>query len=149
MSVIPDNIRSQLAPGWSGVNIAIMVVALIFMFPLGILMIGYILLGDSLGVDLGRPETFTRLFQRIGRAFDAGMAEFNGQTNDVTAPVANTDPTATPVEPAPAQAESTGAQSESVQTQREALDAERRRFEAEKAAFYQRRDRDSQDSASH
>jgi|GEM_PF-6751618 len=82
MSVIPDNIRSQLAPGWSGLNIAIMIVALIFVFPLGVLMIGYILLGDSLGVDLGRPETFTRLFQRIGRAFDAGMAEFNGQANN-------------------------------------------------------------------
>lgn len=143
MSVIPDNIRSQLAPGWSGLNIAIMIVALIFVFPLGVLMIGYILLGDSLGVDLGRPETFTRLFQRIGRAFDAGMAEFNGQANNT--PVVNTDPARAPTEPdsaEPMRAEST--ETQNTQTEREALDAERRRFEAEKAAFYQRRDRDTQ-----
>jgi hypothetical protein len=146
MSVIPDNIRSQLAPGWSGVNIAIMVVLLIFMFPLGVLMIGYILLGDALGVDLGRPETFATLFRRIGRAFDAGMTEFNGQANG--APAVNTEPTTTQTDPVSTDtAHTESREAQNLQAQRENLDAERRRFEAEKAAFYQRRDGQGEQSS--
>ncbi len=138
MNFIPENLRSQLAPGWSGVNIALVVILMIVMMPLGLLMIAYILFGESLGLDLGRPETFTSAFERIGRAINAGVAEFNGQGTAPTNSQAETPQTG--AAPATTQTDQAMREAQNLQAERDGLAAERRRFEAEKAAFYQRRD---------
>ena len=73
----PQLTRSQFAPGWSGVNIALMVVLFIVAWPLGLLMLGYILAGDSLGLNLGQPQPFIAPVRRVGAAINAGIAEFH------------------------------------------------------------------------
>lgn len=90
MNLDLDNIRSQLAPGWTMVNIVLLVVLFFLAWPLGLLMIAYILGGHSLGVNLGQPETFSVAFGRMANAVRAGVAEFNrpsgGQDNFAATP---------------------------------------------------------------
>lgn len=67
-----NDLKSQLKPGWSPVNIGLLVV-LFFVFKLlALLMLGYIVFGAKLGLDLTRPETFKSLWQRISEAWKAG-----------------------------------------------------------------------------
>lgn len=66
------DIKSQLKPGWSPVNIGLLVI-LFFVFKLAaLLMLGYILFGAKFGLDLTRPETFGSLWKRVSEAWKAG-----------------------------------------------------------------------------
>ena len=50
------SIRTQLAPGWTPLNILIMVALFIFVWwPFGLLMLAYILFGTKLGLNLAEP----------------------------------------------------------------------------------------------
>ncbi len=66
-----NDFKSQLLPGWSPVNIGLLALLLIF-FKLGaLLMLGYIMFGARLGLDLTRPETFKALWGRVSDAWKA------------------------------------------------------------------------------
>lgn len=67
-----NDLRPQLAPGWSPVNIGLMILLFIVFKPLGFLMLAYILVGGRLGLDLGRPDTFSAFWQRLAGAWQAG-----------------------------------------------------------------------------
>lgn len=71
-----DDIRQQLAPGWSIVNIVLAVVLFTIVWPLGLLMIAYIIWGGRVGLDLGQPETLSRFWHRIALSFKAGIDTF-------------------------------------------------------------------------
>ncbi len=72
-----NNFKQQLAPGWSGVNIGISVVLfLVGLWPLGLLMIAYILWGQRVGLDLSRPETLGVFWKRLTSAWRAGIDAF-------------------------------------------------------------------------
>lgn len=67
-----NDLKPQLAPGWSGVNIALLVVLFLIFKPLALLMLAYILVGERFGLHLGQPETFTALWSRITASWSAG-----------------------------------------------------------------------------
>ena len=71
-----DDIRQQLAPGWSIVNIVLAVVLFTIVWPLGLLMIAYIVWGSRFGFDLGRPETLSRFWNRVIVSIKAGVETF-------------------------------------------------------------------------
>jgi hypothetical protein len=79
-----SDLRSQLAPGWSGVNIGLLVVLFLMGWPLGLLMLGYIIWGNQLGLHLGRPETMTTAFSRLGNAWKAGLNNWQNKTDSST-----------------------------------------------------------------
>jgi len=60
-----NDLRSQLAPGWSGVNIGIMVLLFIAIPPLGLLMLGYIIWGRQLDLDFTQRLIASRTKRRI------------------------------------------------------------------------------------
>ena len=69
------DLKSQLLPGWSPLNIGLLVV-FFFIFKLfALLMLGYILFGARLGLNLGQPDTFKALWGRISAAWKAGPPE--------------------------------------------------------------------------
>ena len=72
-----NDLRRQLAPGLSGVNVGITVLLVILAWPLAVLMIAYIFFGQKVGVDLGRPATLVTFFARLKTALRAGIAAFN------------------------------------------------------------------------
>ena len=67
-----NDLKPQLAPGWSGVNIALLIVSFLVFKPFGLLMLAYILVGGRFGLHLGHPETFVALWGRITEGFKAG-----------------------------------------------------------------------------
>jgi len=72
-----NDIKQQLAPGWSAVNIAIS--AILFMigwWPLGLVMIAYIVWGNRVGLDLSRPETISAFARRVSVACKAALDSF-------------------------------------------------------------------------
>lgn len=71
------DIKQQLAPGWSGVNIGLIVLLFMLAWPLALLMIAYIIWGNKLGLDLGRPETLSIFAKRVATAFRAGLDSFS------------------------------------------------------------------------
>ena len=72
--------KAQLAPGWSGLNIALMVLLFLVALPLGLAMLAYIVWGGRIGLDLARPETFAREGKRLAGAFGAGRDHWRGGT---------------------------------------------------------------------
>ena len=144
-----NDLRAQLAPGWSGVNVAITVVLFLMAWPLGLLMIAYIVWGDRLGLNLARPETLSAFGGRIAHAWRAGSASWGN-----AAPLSSGTPTGagssgsrppgaagagvsgsstTPAGGTPA-AENERA----LRAERETLERERREFEAERDAWRER-----------
>ncbi|MEE9319550.1 MAG: DUF2852 domain-containing protein [Granulosicoccus sp.] len=79
-----SDLRSQLAPGWSGVNIGLLVVLFLMGWPLGLIMLGYIIWGNQLGLHLGRPETMTAAFSRLGYAWKAGLNNWRNKNDSST-----------------------------------------------------------------
>ncbi|MDB4222705.1 DUF2852 domain-containing protein [Granulosicoccus sp.] len=71
------DIKQQLAPSWSTVNIIIAVVLVIMSWPVALIFIAYILWGGKVGLDLGRPETLKVFGRRISKAFRAGIDAFS------------------------------------------------------------------------
>jgi hypothetical protein len=72
-----NDFKQQLAPGWSAVNIGLTVVLFLIGWPLGLLMLAYIIWGQRLRLDLGRPETLAAFWKRIATAFRAGLDSFS------------------------------------------------------------------------
>ena len=142
-----NDLRAQLAPGWSGVNVAITVVLFLMAWPLGLLMIAYIVWGDRLGLNLARPETLSAFGGRIAHAWRAGSASWGG-----AAPISSGTPTGAEARDAArpdtasswsatgsASAGGTPAAEEArLRADREALKRERREFETERDAWRER-----------
>lgn len=73
-----NDIKQQLAPSWSGVNIGIIIVLFVIgLWPLSLLMVAYVVWGGKLGLNLARPETLAVFARRIAAAFKAGMDSFS------------------------------------------------------------------------
>ena len=72
-----NDIKTQLAPSWSTVNIAITVLLGIMAWPLALIFIAYVLWGAKVGLDLGRPETIKAFGRRLSNAFRAGIEAFS------------------------------------------------------------------------
>jgi ABC-type Fe3+ transport system permease subunit len=75
---ILNDIKQQLAPGWSTVNIVILVALFTFsMWPIALLFLAYILWGAKVGLDLSQPETIKAFGRRLTNAFRAGIDAFS------------------------------------------------------------------------
>jgi hypothetical protein len=72
-----NDFKQQLAPGWSGVNIGIVVILSLISWPFALVMVAYILWGQKVGLDLGKPETLATFGRRIATAFKAGIDAFS------------------------------------------------------------------------
>ncbi|MBX2880776.1 MAG: hypothetical protein KTR32_12615 [Granulosicoccus sp.] len=74
-----NDLKEQLAPGWSMANIVICVV-LFFLSPLlALLMVGYIVWGNKLGLDLRQPQTFMVFAKRLTSAGRAAIDSFSNK----------------------------------------------------------------------
>lgn len=71
-----NDFKQQLAPGWSPVNIGLTVVLFWMAWPLGLLMVAYIIWGHKLRLDLSHPETISAFGARLAAAFRAGVDTF-------------------------------------------------------------------------
>jgi hypothetical protein len=69
--------RAQLAPGWSAVNIGLLVLLFILAWPLALVMVTYIVWGKQLNLDLGQPETLSAFGRRIATAWRAAVESWN------------------------------------------------------------------------
>jgi len=72
-----NDLKQQLAPGWSAVNVAITVLLVLISWPLALLYVAYILWGQKVDLDLSRPETLVAFGRRIATAFKAGIDSFS------------------------------------------------------------------------
>ena len=72
-----NDLKQQLAPGWSTVNIVITVVLFLISWPLGLIYGAYVLWGQKVGLDLSQPETLTVFGRRVANAFKAGIDTFS------------------------------------------------------------------------
>jgi len=72
-----QDIKQQLAPGWSTVNVIIMVILFTLSWPMAVLFLAYILWGNKVGLDLSRPETLRVFAGRIKNAFRAAIEAFS------------------------------------------------------------------------
>jgi len=123
-----NDLRAQLAPGWSGVNIALTVVLFLLAWPLGLLMIGYIVWGRGLGLDFSRPETLSTFGSRLARAWRAGTESWRrGPT--LASGTGTPDARAAGGERPPVDGSATD---ETLRRERETLARERQAFETEK-----------------
>ena len=72
-----NELKQQLTPSWSAVNIAIVVVLFIIdLWPFALLMLAYIIWGQKAGLDLSRPATFGIFAKRLGIAWRAAIQTF-------------------------------------------------------------------------
>ena len=72
-----NELKQQLVPGWTAVNIGIIVVLWVLsMWPLSLLMVAYIIFGQRMGLDLSRPETLRTFGRRIAQAWRAAVSAF-------------------------------------------------------------------------
>jgi|GEM_PF-845605 len=123
-----NDLKPQLAPGWSAVNIVLLVGLFLLAMPLGLLMLAYILFGARLGLDLGRPETFGAAWQRLVGAFKAGSSHWGAGAGTAGGT------------PSP-----TLAKTRELEEQARALAVEREALDRERAAFEQDRKNDARD----
>ena len=72
-----NDIKQQLAPGWSTVNIVISVLLVLISWPIALLFVAYVLWGNKVGLDLGRPETLKTFWKRIKVSFKAAVDAFS------------------------------------------------------------------------
>ncbi|NND92987.1 MAG: DUF2852 domain-containing protein [Granulosicoccus sp.] len=72
-----NDFKQQLAPGWTPVNIGLVVILFMLAWPLGLMMIAYIVWGEKLRLDLSRPETLSAFGRRVSAAFRAGLDTFS------------------------------------------------------------------------
>jgi len=121
------DLRAQLSPGWSPVNIGLTVLLFFVAWPLGLLMIAYVVWGKGLGLDFARPETLSAFWGRFRRAWQAAKASFGSTSADTSATLAGGTPrvdgtSANGFTPASDQ----GAEREALQREKAASDAEKR-----------------------
>ncbi len=134
MSIDTESLKSQLAPGWSPVNIGLMVIGLWIFWPLGLAMLGYILKGADVGVDLRRPGSFLPFFRNLG---DSARAAFDKFKNNGSA---DQPRSAGGIPQRDSNDQWQRAEREKLQSERADLERERAAFEAEKRAFESRTD---------
>ena len=72
-----NDIKQQLAPGWSTVNIVLVVVLFLIGWPLAVLMVAYIIWGNKVGLNLGNPDTFAVFGKRLANAWRAAVDSFS------------------------------------------------------------------------
>lgn len=143
--------RSQLAPHWSGVNIAIVVVLfLLKWYLLAIAMAAYVIWGQRAGLNLARPQTFVVAGTRLGRALSRALSDLgdseSGKPADTGLGTGKPDPFSSRATEAGATRTSGAAgsddferwrqqEAERLRADRETLEVERAAFEKEKAAW--------------
>ncbi len=64
-----SNLRSQLAPGWSPVNIGLTIVLYLIGWPLALIMLAYIVWGRQMNLDFSQPGSFTSFTGRLTGAY--------------------------------------------------------------------------------
>lgn len=84
MAINWSDIRSQLAPSWTPVNIGILVVLFLISTLLGLIWLGYILGGRHLGLDFSQSDSIKQTGQKIKRSFRAAIASFKDDSDSVT-----------------------------------------------------------------
>jgi hypothetical protein len=130
------SIRTQLTPGWTLLNILIMVTLFIFVWwPFGLLMLAYILFGAKFGLNLAEPTTFKEAFARL----TGGTSVNSGSATRWNADRSGTD------SPGSESANTTDLRDEAERLcqEREKLDRERADFDAEKQSHDQQRREDA------
>lgn len=70
------DLKTQLAPGWSPVNIGIIVVLALTIWPLALAMVAYVVWGARVGLDLSQPRTIGTFARRLGTAWKAAVHSF-------------------------------------------------------------------------
>lgn len=86
-----NDLRSQLSPSWSLVNIALTVVLFLIAWPLGLLMVAYVVFGAKIGIDLAHPGSLSTFWTRIKQSWRAARASFSSTAALVSTP-ASTNP---------------------------------------------------------
>ncbi|MFK8077390.1 MAG: hypothetical protein AB8B84_12455 [Granulosicoccus sp.] len=72
-----DDLKQQLAPGWSTVNIVILVLLFMFSWVMALIFLAYVLGGHKVNLDLSRPESIAAFGKRLSAAFKAGIDSFS------------------------------------------------------------------------
>lgn len=72
-----NELKQQLAPGWSPVNIGVCVILFMVAWPLALLMLAYIIWGNRFDLDLSRPQTLGHFAKRLGVAWRAALDSFS------------------------------------------------------------------------
>lgn len=141
------NLRSQLAPQWNAVTLAITVVLFLFKWPLGVAMAAYVIWGQKYGLNLAQPQTFIVAGKRLGRALGRALADFNddasnrpsqtglGTGKPDTSYAVGDDAGAGRSQAAADFEQWRRGESERLRVERDALDAEKAAFAKEKAAW--------------
>lgn len=76
-----SDLKQQLVPNWTPVNIGIIIVLMLLsLWPLSLLMVAYIVFGQKVGLDLSRPATLRTFGRRIGQAWRAAVNAFKSPT---------------------------------------------------------------------
>ncbi len=125
-----SNLRSQLAPGWSSVNIGITILLFLLAWPLALAMIAYIIWGRKLNLDFSRPETISAFMGRISNAIQGlkqGWSQSSGTYQK------NTDPNHGGVPFGYSERVALDEERDSLRREREKFDDERRKFDAERS----------------
>lgn len=71
-----NDIKQQLAPSWSAVNIVISVFLVFTAWPVALVFIAYVVWGSKVDLDLARPETLKAFGRRMSNAFSVGIEAF-------------------------------------------------------------------------
>jgi len=71
-----NDLKQQLSPGWSAVNVGITVLLYLIAWPFAVAMLAYIIWGKNLGLDLSQPATLGQFARRIGTAWKAAIHAF-------------------------------------------------------------------------
>jgi len=124
----PDELRAQLSPGWSPVNIALVVILTWLFLPFGLAMIAYILWGDRVGLDFSQPGAFGRLAQKLKQALRGAVEGFSGNPGQQH----QYRPTGTPNSESDSFETWRQQEEQKLREERAALDREREAFDADK-----------------
>jgi len=130
-----NDLRAQLSPGWSGVNIAITVVLFLIAWPLALLMVGYIVWGQRIGLDFARPETISHVGRRLSGAWRAGTGSWS---RDAT--LSTGTPTGARMNETRASEAGSDASDATLRAERDALARERVAFEKERREWRESRE---------
>ncbi len=140
--------RSQLAPYWSPVNIAIIVVLfLLDWYLLAIAMVAYVVWGQKAGLNLVRPQSFVTGGARLGRVITKALSDMNNSDDNAPADTGLGSGRPDPFTASGNRSGSAGGrdseqfeqwrqrETDRLRVEREALDAEKSAFAKEKSAW--------------
>lgn len=136
-----SDLRSQLAPGWSPVNIGVTIILFLIAWPLALAMIAYIVWGRQMNLDFSRPETISAFSGRIGNAFRGLKQGWSQPSDDYQNTTSG--PNRGGVPSGYSDSVALDEERDSLRRERTKLDEERRKFDAERAANRQSTTQDS------